>query len=263
MKKAYLDTPAGQIHYQIDGSGEPLLLLHKTSLSSDEYSEVMPLLSKAYRVMALDTPGYGKSDKPSRVYRIEDYAQRVIDFLGFLGIKRTVLAGHLTGASIAVEVAAFHPELIDKLVLISCPYYDSEVLQARLRAYHFGVEEIREDGSHLTELWNRYRETMPTAKPENLQRTILGYLMAGPGAHDGHQAVFRYPVESRLPSIQCPTLLISGGRYDIFHSRLQVTKDLISRCRMEIIEGGGDLVPLERPDELVRVVLDFLAQPGV
>lgn len=263
MKRAYLDTPAGQIHYQTDGSGEPLLLIHKTSLSADEYAEVIPIFAKSHRVIAMDTLGYGKSDKPSIVYYIEDYAQSIIDFLKSLGIKRTSLVGHLTGASIAVEVTASHPEWVNKLVLISCPYYDPEVLEARLKTYHFGVEEIKEDGSHLLELWSRYRETMPQAKPENLQRTILGYLMAGPRAHDGHQAVFRYPIEKRLRLIQCPTLLISGGKDDIFHNRLQVTRDLISRCRTEVIEGGGDLVPLEKPNEFVRVVLDFLSHPGV
>jgi pimeloyl-ACP methyl ester carboxylesterase len=52
MKRGYVDTPEGQIHYRYDGSGEPVLLLHKASLSSDEYSEMLLLLGKKYMAIA-------------------------------------------------------------------------------------------------------------------------------------------------------------------------------------------------------------------
>jgi pimeloyl-ACP methyl ester carboxylesterase len=54
-------------------------------------------------------------------------------------------------------------------------------------------------------------------------------------------------------------LLISGGKRDIFHERLNATRALISACKTAVIEGGGDLVPLEKPDEFARLVLDFLS----
>jgi pimeloyl-ACP methyl ester carboxylesterase len=223
----------------------------------------MPILSKTYRVIAMDTPGYGNSDKPSRVYEVDDFAECVVDFLHALGLRRTSIAGHLTGASIAVEVAAGRPDLVEKLVLVSCPYYDPEELEERLSTSHFGIEEIKEDGSHLIDLWKRYKAIMPEAKPESLQKTILGYLLAGLRAHDGHQAVFRYRVEERLPLIACPTLLISGGQYDIFHSQLEVIRKRISLCKTAIIEWGGDLVPVEKPLAFSQLTLDFLSDPQV
>lgn len=258
MKKGYADILSGQIHYRFAGSGPALLLLHKTSMSSDEYSEVLPIFSKSHFTVAMDTPGYGNSDDPVRFFTIEDYSATVIEFLRCLGIKKTSIVGHLTGASIAVEVAASHPYLVERLVLASCPNYHPDVLRERLSGFNFGREEIREDGSHLLALWQRYRTIMPQAKPRNLQRTILGYLLSGPKAHDGHQAVFRYKVEDRLPLLKCPTLLISGGEKDIFHERMEVTKGLISDCRTRVISGGGDLIPLEKPGEFAEVTLDFL-----
>jgi pimeloyl-ACP methyl ester carboxylesterase len=206
----------------------------------------------------MDTPGYGNSDKPDRFFTIEDYSSTVIGFLRSLGIWKTSIVGHLTGASIAVEVAASHPELVERLVLASCPNYHPDVLRERPSVFNFGREEIGEDGSHLLELWQRYRTIMPQAKPQNLQRTILGYLLAGPKAHDGHQAVFRYKVEDRLPLLKCPTLLISGGEEDIFHERMEITKSLIRDCRTRVITGGGDLIPLEKSAEFAEVTLDFL-----
>jgi pimeloyl-ACP methyl ester carboxylesterase len=258
MRRAYVDISEGQVHYRTGGRGDNILLLHKTSMSSMEYSKIMPTLAESYRVVAMDTLAYGESDKPPMGYNIEDYARSVVNFLNVLGIKKTNIIGHLTGAAIAVEVAALHPELLEKLVLVSCPYYDPEVRKARLSDHTFGIEEIREDGSHLIDIWNRYRKIAPQAKAENLQRTILGHLMAGPRSHDGHLAVFRYNIEKRLPLIKSPTLLIYDTVGDQFHSRIEATKRLIPDCYVKIIEGGADLIPLERPDEFIQAILDFM-----
>ena len=54
MKRAYADIPEGQIHYRIEGDGEPILLLHMAVASSDEFSRAMHYLSKYYRAIALD-----------------------------------------------------------------------------------------------------------------------------------------------------------------------------------------------------------------
>jgi len=54
MKRAYTDIPEGQIHYRIEGSGEPILLLHMAVSSSDEFSRTMHFLSKKYRAIAID-----------------------------------------------------------------------------------------------------------------------------------------------------------------------------------------------------------------
>ena len=59
MKRYFLDTPYGQIHYVVEGSGDPVILLHQSPRSIDEYAEVMPLLAREYRVTAMDTLGYG------------------------------------------------------------------------------------------------------------------------------------------------------------------------------------------------------------
>jgi len=64
MKRAFIDTPEGQIHFRTEGRGEPVLLLHKASLSSEEYKEMIPILAKNYRVIAIDVLGCGDSDQP-------------------------------------------------------------------------------------------------------------------------------------------------------------------------------------------------------
>jgi Predicted hydrolases or acyltransferases (alpha/beta hydrolase superfamily) len=90
IKKAFLDTEDGQIFYRIGGEGEPLVLLHMSPRSSDEFKELMAILAPKYRVIAMDLMGLGDSDKPPREYSISDYAKTVILLLDELGIKNVV-----------------------------------------------------------------------------------------------------------------------------------------------------------------------------
>jgi len=268
VKRAYVDIPEGQIHYQTEGSGEPLLLLHQSNLNSDDYIKVMPILAKGgYRVLAMDSMGYGKSTPSAKEHpSIEDFARSVVNFLKALGISKTSIAGHHTGATIGIEVAASHPELVDKLILSGCPYYPPEFRKQRLSHSGFLPIEAREDGSHLMEIWNYYKNIYEKKEDwqervslETRQFVFTAYCVAGERVEDCHQALFRYNEQERAPLIKSPTLLIYGTN-DII---LQGIGSLIPRCRTTIIEGGGIFVAREMPNEFSQIILDFLKEPGV
>ena len=76
MKRAYADIPEGQIHYRIEGSGEPILLLHAGVTSSDEYTRVIPFLSKTYCAIAPDFLGNGDSDPAPYAYKYSNMPGR-------------------------------------------------------------------------------------------------------------------------------------------------------------------------------------------
>jgi pimeloyl-ACP methyl ester carboxylesterase len=62
VERSFIGTPSGRIHIASAGSGAPVLLLHQTPRSWDEFRDVLPLLGRHYRVIAMDTVGYGDSD---------------------------------------------------------------------------------------------------------------------------------------------------------------------------------------------------------
>ncbi len=262
MKRAYVDIPEGQAHYQVGGAGEPLLLLHQTPLSSDEYGNLMPLLTASHRVIAMDTLGYGKSDRPPKRYQIPDYAQSVAGFIHALGFSRVSVFGHHTGASIAVELAATHPELVDKLVISGCPIYSPEALAKRLKSPSYVPMKPVDDGSHVLKVWQDYSAVFRHPSPEDMQLVFSSYMVAGSGAEDAHGAVFSYDIAPRLTSIKCPTLLISGTK-DFFFERLEATACLIPHCHTAVIDGGGPLLTVQKPEELALATLSFLMQKGV
>jgi len=260
-RRAYVDIPEGQIHYQTEGSGEPLILLHQTPLSSDEYSEMIPILGKNYRVLAMDTPGYGKSFRPPRPYEIEDYARCLIGFMDALDIGKATVVGDHTGAAIAVEAAVGHPALLDRLVLSGCPHYTPEERKARLTDPRYATRmEIKEDGSHLLRIWGIPKSLAPHSKPGTWHRVLVDYLVSGFNAIDAWHAVFKYDIERRLPLIKCPTLLISGSE-DVFLHRLEASASLIPRCRTKVIEGGGDVIAYERFEPFAEAIVEFISNP--
>ena len=257
MKRAYIDTPEGQIHYLSDGKGEPLLLLHQTPLSSNLFSRVVPILAKKYKVVAMDTLGYGNSDKPPEGYTIEDYARNIIHFIDAIGIERTSIVGNFTGAFLAIEVAATNPDRVDKLVLNGLAILTPDERKAFDNSPMYDPMALTDDGSFLIQLWDMYRKVAPRLNSEIIYMMVVANLLAGPRLHDGHHAAFRYDLESKLRSIRIPTLLFSGDE-DLFYDRLDATKAMLPMCTTRVLKGQEFVMAYDKPDELAKMVLDFL-----
>ena len=261
MKRAYVDIPEGQIHYQIEGSGEPLVLLHQASFSSDEFAKLMPILGKHYRVLARDMLGYGMSDVNPPDYEIEDYARADVSFLNALGIRRASFVGVHTGSSIAAELSIAHPEMVDRLVLYALPSFVPDIRQACLKSYTFSPVETESDGSHLIRrFWRAATKMGPTTTPDIWNMNVTAMAMARGGAFHGEQAVFRYNEEERLPLVTSPTLLMSGTKEEFFRQRVDRVRDLIPDCSVRVVEGTSSYAALEQPEEFAQAVLGFLGQ---
>jgi pimeloyl-ACP methyl ester carboxylesterase len=86
-----------------------------------------------YRVVALDLRGYGESDKPSGVSSYEEELLRddIRDVIRALGRERCFLIGHDWGGKVAWNVAMFHPEVVEKLVILNCPHPAAFALKMR------------------------------------------------------------------------------------------------------------------------------------
>ena len=255
MKRGYVDTSDGQIHYITDGVGDPILLLHSTPMSSDQFYQLIPILAKKSRVVAMDTLGYGLSDRPSRRYSAEDYASSIRSFLKELGIKKTSVFGNFTGASLAIEFAVKYPKQVDKLLLAGVmlkpsPPYVSDIVPT-------------EDGSFLLEAWNTfYKPPRPFVGEEAAYRMFISGLLAGTGQSCACHAATSADNSKKMPHIESPTLLVSGEQ-DMFCENLEPAQRLIPRSKMKVIPGGGFSIAYSNPVEFAEVALDFLESPGV
>ncbi len=257
VKRAFLSTPLGQVHYLSAGPAgrEPIVLLHQTPRSVDEFADVIPRLAQTHRVLAIDNPGYGCSDRPAEPPEVEDYAAVVVALLDHLRLDAAHLVGHHTGAVVAIEVAAARPERVRKLVLSGPVYLDAEA-RAELGQF-FAQWRVRSDGSHLREKWQRFASW--TDDPAVVQRALVDLLRAGERSEDGHFAIARYRMEDRLPQVRAESLLIFGERDPFGYSdKSRVLEDTLPQSRTAFLDGGVFL-PSEEPEAFSSLASEFLA----
>jgi pimeloyl-ACP methyl ester carboxylesterase len=258
VRRGFADTPDGQIHYRTAGDGPALLLLHQTPRSSDEFQEAIPLLAPDFRVLAMDTIGYGDSYRPPHACTIEDYGRGAVQFLDALGVHRAAVVGHHTGAVIAVELAATYPERVTRLVLSASPYVDAADRERRRHRPPIDEVERRGDGQHLVELWGRRQGFYPAGRPDLLTRFVIDALRAAERAEEGHRAVSAYRMEAKVGRIRCPTLLVCGTEDPFSFPRLGVLAERIPGSQAIPIPGGTVAMVDQMPETFVRAITPFL-----
>src|ERR1700750_2836868 len=114
-----VDVDGLTINYDVQGDGEPLLLIPYLSADHACYAFQLPAYAEHFSCIALDLPGTGESDKPAGPYSTEAYADQVAGFLGAIGIERAHVAGVSLGAAVGMHLAARHPDRVRSLSLHS------------------------------------------------------------------------------------------------------------------------------------------------
>jgi pimeloyl-ACP methyl ester carboxylesterase len=262
VHRAFVETADGQIHYVTAGRVRPVLLLHQTPRSWDEYRDVVPLLALERRVVAMDTIGYGESYKPARRSDIEDYARGAVALLDALGVASTAVVGHHTGAVIAMELAASYPGRVERLVLSACPFVDAADRDRRHRTGGHRVDhvEAKPDGTHLAELWQIRQRFYPKDRPDLLARFLADALRAGEKLVEGHGACSRYRMEEKIGRVRCPTLVTCGTADPFASPQAEVVARHIPGSRLAPIVGGSVAVVDEMPERFAELVLAFLRE---
>lgn len=260
IERSFVPIRGGVVHVAACGSGRPVLLLHQTPRSWDEFRDVLPLLGRRWRALAMDTVGFGDSTPlPAGRDSIEAWADAAHQLVAALGHDTAIVVGHHTGAAIAVEMAASRPERVEALVLSASPYVDG----AR-RAASAGKKVVDEvtasaDGRHLVELWAMRQAFYPDGRGDLLERFMIDALRAGPRAAEGHRVVGRYVMEPRLGLIRCPTLVIAPtADPHAYPHAARVARDIAGSTLVEI-ENGMVPLPDHMPEQFAAAVEQFLS----
>ncbi|MCZ7589151.1 MAG: alpha/beta hydrolase [Gaiella sp.] len=261
VRRAFVEVPAGTVHVaQAGESGPPLLLLHQTPRSWDEYRDVLPLLGERYRAVAMDTIGFGDSSRlPQAEDSIEAWARVALTVLDALGLEEACVVGHHTGAVVGVELASQAPERVRALVLSSVPVYTAEERARRLsgRAVVDDVDTST-DGSHVLELWRGRAAFYPADRIDLLERYLVDALKAGPLAAEGHRVAARYDTMAALGRVRCRVLLIGAPADPYAYPHLARAQALLPDAETVEIEGGMVPLPDQLPEQFAAAVSGFL-----
>ena len=218
---AYVSALGVKVHYQDTGPSKnpiPILFLHGFGSSLQTWDNWSEALSKEYRVISVDLPGFGLTgEDPSGIYTDARSVEVLEAFLKELQIPKVVLVGNSMGGKFAWQFAARYPNEVSKLVLISPDGYASPGMEygkkpnvpaiADLYRYFFSktflamnLEPAYADPNILNDsLVNRYYDLM-------LAPGVRGAILARM-----QQTVLQDPVPS-LTTIQVPTLLLWGEK---------------------------------------------------
>ncbi|NJM81263.1 MAG: alpha/beta hydrolase [Tabrizicola sp.] len=121
-KSGYAPVNGVEVYYAIYGEGDPIVLLHGGLATLDMFGPNVALLAEAHQVVAIDLQGHGHTLPFDRPMRYETMADDVAGVIQFLGFEKADIMGYSLGSGTAMRVAIQHPEVVDRLVLVSAPY---------------------------------------------------------------------------------------------------------------------------------------------
>ena len=121
------------VYYEITGQGNPVLLLHGWGVDISSFRSIIDFLQKNYKVIALDSPGFGKSDIPESPWDVGSYSAFLAAFMNQTGLTKTDIIAHSFGGRIAIRLAVEQPEIINKLILVN----SSGIKPCRTYKYYF------------------------------------------------------------------------------------------------------------------------------
>lgn len=144
--------PGGvRVHYKSYGKGdEALVLIHGWTCTMDYWGDSVPDLAKRSRVIALDLPGHGQSDKPEITYSMELFARAVDAVLRDAKVKRAVLVGHSMGTPVARQFYRKYPEKTLAIVIVDGslrPFGDKKLMEGFIAG--FRGPNYREAGKQM------------------------------------------------------------------------------------------------------------------
>jgi pimeloyl-ACP methyl ester carboxylesterase len=259
-----------KFHYWRVGQGPDVIMLHGLSGNLAVWHFTMvPELKQKYRVTTYDLRGHGHSEMPPSGYTTRDMAGDLRGIMDALEIDRAFLLGHSLGADVAMHFALLHPERVKKIVAIEAGIAALVHLRkskdwpgweywAKTLEKYGGIKVPREK---WTDIGYMLRESTKVPilfgparglprKADNILKLIDTTTMVQDYQNPDGMTL------DAMRRIQPPVLLVYGSdsQYIGTHG---VLKEVLPNCRTVLMDGVEHLVPLERPEELIRHVVPF------
>jgi abhydrolase domain-containing protein 6 len=239
-----------RIVYSEGGKGEPVVLVHGFGASADSWNRFAAQLTKRYRVIAPDLPGWGASTRiQAASYGYPAQVERLHQFLSALGLRRVHLVGHSMGGFISSAYAALHPDEVITLGLIA-PHgmaepEPSELAQSVARGDNWLVATTMQEFDRLL---NNVFAKRPYA-PKAVLRYLANHTIRN---HAKSRQIFDEmqtndpALAERLPHIEAPALIVWGDQDRVLHvSSAELFRKGIRNSEVMVIHGSGHMPLVE------------------
>ncbi|SIT88621.1 alpha/beta fold hydrolase [Pontibacter indicus] len=266
-----------RVAYTDEGKGpETLIFIHGLGSYLPAWDKNVAELSKHYRCIAIDLPGYGKSDKADITTGMASYADNVLALMDALKLERATLVGHSMGGQIAITAALKAPQRVKHLVL----------------AAPAGIETFTDQQKQLFKMTvtpESVQKTTPEQvvanfkvnfhqMPADVQYMIDDRLKMAESAEFGAYskavagsvaAMVDEPVYEQLPQVQVPTLIIFGDNDALIPNRYlnpnlttqavaETARDRIPNSQLVMLPETGHFLQYEQAGAFNKAIRDFL-----
>jgi 3-oxoadipate enol-lactonase len=248
-----------EIHYELTGRGDVVLLLHGLGSSCLDWELQVPALAKRYTVVAVDMRGHGCSQKPPGPYRIATFAADVAQVSRALALGPAHVVGISMGGMIGFQLAVDAPSLVRSLVVVnSAPAFVPRTLRERLAVVQRLVA-LRALG--LKGFARKVAEkNFPRPDQEELRRKLASRLAQNDEAayRAATRAILGWSVAEHLGAMRCPVLVVTGDQDYTPVAAKQAYASRIPRARVAVVADSRHCTPMDQPEAFNRLLLDFL-----
>lgn len=253
VKKGYIDiSNSQQLHYRHvvpkDCTPGVIVFLHKSASSSRSWEKLMlHYASEGFACYALDMPGFGGSfdPTPEQMEEIERtgtewFAAVFIAALTRLGVTkhRFHIIGHHSGASLATQIAASHPNLVQSICQIGATTIGYEERQRMRKIFLIPFNQPVEDGQHLQKTWDYLGNMGIGDNLELRQREAIDHIRAWKGRMLIYGAVWDQDAETLFMRVKCPILVLCA-RDDVLYEHMDNVKKLRADAQTGIVGGAN------------------------
>lgn len=262
------------LHYTEAGSGPPVLLLHGWPTSSFLWRNVMPGMAGTNRVIALDLPGFGQSDKPlDRSYNFEFHRKILDGFLDALSIDQLGLVVHDLGGPVGLYWAVHNRERVTRLALLNTLVYPKPSLAVIAFVAAARMPLLR--SQLVSPAGLKFAMRIGIYDRENLTDEVVAGVQAPFADRDARKALLKtayelnpggfYKIANGLKAFSVPVRIIYGEKDrilpDVARTMNKVKQDL-PQAEITVLPDTGHFLQEEQPQKLAEMLGEFFGAGG-
>jgi 3-oxoadipate enol-lactonase len=250
-----------RIFYETTGEGLPLVFVHGLGGTSNVWHAQRLALSRYFKVVTLDLPGTGRSDRSERHYTMERWVEQLAGLADAAGLDKFVLIGHSMSTVLAQKFAAKYGTRLAALVLCG-PL--TELSPTGREAFVKRAETVLKEG--MLPVADQVMAGALTAATREGNAALAGLvremlLANDPACYAGQcQALINGSAKADQAQIRCPTLILDGDQDGVTPlANARAIAAAIAGARIRIIPATAHLTMLERPELFNAALTEFLA----
>ena len=269
----YIEVNGIKICYEIQGTGDPVILVHGFGAKKETWLGQFIPLSDKFKVIRFDNRGAGKSDRPNEPFTMNMFVEDIKGLMDTLAIDKAHIIGWSLGGMIVQHFLLKYPERVNKAVLL-LTNYKGQGVDLYKQSRHEGLDALLEDPEKA--FWNSatlsYHRSMKKKMREDQSQKFYGLWSVedliedsaiDPATHDDidnqANALVEHDTLERLHEVQNETLLVAASHDRLCpKSTMQEMNLRMPNSTLKVIDKAGHAAPTSRAPEINELIINFL-----